>query len=141
MLPPGTKACTPAFELRLDEALCAFCGQCASFCPTAAIVEKDDTAAVWKALSDPSKHVIVQTAPAIRVVLGEALVMQYGSIVNGKMVAALRRIGFDRVFDTDFTAELTIMEEGNEFIHRHSQRQAGTSWKPRSKRNTNFFYS
>lgn len=108
----------PAFELGLDQAPCTYCGQCASVCPTAAIVEKDDTAVVWRALSDPSKHVVVQTAPAVRVALGEALGMEAGSIVTGKMVAALRRLGFDRVFDTDFTADLTIMEEGNEFIHR-----------------------
>jgi NADP-reducing hydrogenase subunit HndD len=109
---------SPAFELGLDQAPCTYCGQCASVCPTAAIVEKDDTAAVWQALSDPSKHVVVQTAPAVRVALGEALGMESGSIVTGKMVAALRRLGFDKVFDTDFTADLTIMEEGNEFIHR-----------------------
>jgi NADH-quinone oxidoreductase subunit G/NADP-reducing hydrogenase subunit HndD len=108
----------PAFEQGLDEAPCTFCGQCASVCPTAAIVEKDDTGAVWQALGDPKKHVIVQTAPAVRVALGETLDMGPGSIVTGKMVAALRRLGFDRVFDTDFTADLTIMEEGSEFIER-----------------------
>jgi NADP-reducing hydrogenase subunit HndD len=108
----------PAFEQGLDEAPCTYCGQCASVCPTAAIVEKDDTGAVWRALSDPKKHVIVQTAPAVRVALGEALGMGPGSVVTGKMVAALRRLGFDKVFDTDFTADLTILEEGNEFIER-----------------------
>ncbi|MBP2653415.1 MAG: hndD 3 [Firmicutes bacterium] len=110
----------PAFETGLDEAPCTFCGQCAAVCPTAAIVEKDDTAAVWRAISDPTKHVVVQTAPAVRVALGEALGMGPGSIVTGKMVAALRDLGFDRVFDTDFSADLTIMEEGHEFIGRLS---------------------
>ncbi len=108
----------PAFEVGLDQAPCTYCGQCASVCPTAAIVEKDDTQAVWAAISDPTKHVIVQTAPATRVALGEELGMNSGSIVTGKMVASLRRIGFDRVFDTDFTADLTIMEEGHELLHR-----------------------
>ena len=108
----------PAFEVGLDQAPCTYCGQCASVCPTAAIVEKDDTEAVWAALSDPTKHVIVQTAPATRVALGEALGMDSGSIVTGKMVASLRRLGFNRVFDTDFTADLTIMEEGHELLHR-----------------------
>ena len=108
----------PAFEVGLDQAPCTYCGQCASVCPTAAIVEKDDTQAVWDAISDPTKHVIVQTAPATRVALGEALGMNSGSIVTGKMVASLRRLGFNRVFDTDFTADLTIMEEGHELLHR-----------------------
>lgn len=109
---------TPAFDQGLDQAPCTYCGQCASVCPTGAIVEKDDTAAVWEALSDPGKHVVVQTAPATRVALGEALGMGPGSIVTGKMVAALRRLGFDQVFDTDFSADLTIMEEGFEFVER-----------------------
>ena len=108
----------PAFEVGLEQAPCTYCGQCASVCPTAAIVEKDDTQAVWAAISDPTKHVIVQTAPATRVALGEALGMNSGSIVTGKMVASLRRIGFNKVFDTDFTADLTIMEEGHELLHR-----------------------
>ena len=108
----------PAFEVGLEQAPCTYCGQCASVCPTAAIVEKDDTQAVWAAISDPTKHVIVQTAPATRVALGEALGMNSGSIVTGKMVASLRRLGFDKVFDTDFTADLTIMEEGHELLHR-----------------------
>jgi NADP-reducing hydrogenase subunit HndD len=110
----------PAFEQGLDEAPCTYCGQCASVCPTAAIVEKDDTAAIWRVLSNPQKHVVVQTAPAVRVALGEALGMGPGSIVTGKMVAALRRLGFDRVFDTNFTADLTILEEGHEFLERLS---------------------
>ncbi|MHC1757985.1 MAG: NADH-dependent [FeFe] hydrogenase, group A6 [Negativicutes bacterium] len=109
---------TPAFEVGLEMAPCTYCGQCATVCPTAAIVEKDDTQAVWDAISDPTKHVIVQTAPATRVALGEALGMKSGSIVTGKMVASLRRIGFNKIFDTDFTADLTIMEEGHELLHR-----------------------
>lgn len=113
-----TTTVAPAFNQGLDEAACTYCGQCAAVCPTGAIVEKDDTAAVWQALSDPSKHVIVQTAPSVRVALGEALDMGHGRIVTGQMVAALRRLGFDRVFDTDFSADLTILEEGHEFIHR-----------------------
>lgn len=108
----------PAFNQGLHQVACTYCGQCASVCPTGAIVEKDDTAAVWKALSDPNKHVVVQTAPAVRVALGETLGMEPGSIVTGKMVAALKKLGFDKVFDTNFTADLTIMEEGTEFIHR-----------------------
>ena len=109
---------TPAFEVGLEQAPCTFCGQCASVCPTAAIVEKDDTQAVWDAIGDPAKHVIVQTAPATRVALGEALGLPAGTIVTGKMVASLRRLGFNKVFDTDFTADLTILEEGNELLHR-----------------------
>lgn len=108
----------PAFNLGLDKVACTYCGQCAAVCPTAAIVEKDDTPAVWRAINDPSKHVIVQTAPSVRVALGEALGMDHGKIVTGQMVASLRRLGFDRVFDTDFSADLTIMEEGHEFIDR-----------------------
>ena len=86
--------------------------------PKAAIVEKDQTKDVWRALHDPTKHVIVQTAPSIRVTLGEAFDFPMGTNVEGKMVAALRRLGFDKVFDTDFAADLTIMEEANEFIER-----------------------
>ena len=108
----------PAFDQGLDEVNCTYCGQCAAVCPTGAIVEKDDTEAVWKALGDPTKHVVVQTAPAVRVALGEALNLPVGTIVTGKMVSSLRRLGFDKVFDTDFTADLTIMEEGSELLDR-----------------------
>ena len=108
----------PAFGLGLGEVACTYCGQCAAVCPTAALMEKDDTQALWDALSDPDKHVIVQTAPAVRVALGEAFGMPAGSIVTGKMIAALRRMGFDRVFDTAFTADLTVMEEGYELLYR-----------------------
>lgn len=107
-----------AFEHDLKDAVCTYCGQCASVCPTGAIVEKDDTEQVWKAINDPDKVVIVQTAPSVRVALGEELGIPAGSIVTGKMVAALRSLGFDKVFDTNFSADLTIMEEGHEFIDR-----------------------
>lgn len=106
------------FDKPLSEVACTFCGQCIHACPVGAITEKDDTEAVWAALNDPKKHVVVQTAPAVRVSLGEEFGLKPGSIVTGKMVAALRRLGFDRVFDTDFTADLTIMEEGHELIKR-----------------------
>lgn len=107
-----------AFEHDLKDAVCTYCGQCASVCPTGAIVEKDDTEQVWKAINDPDKVVIMQTAPSVRVALGEELGIPAGSIVTGKMVAALRSLGFDKVFDTNFSADLTIMEEGHEFIDR-----------------------
>ncbi|MBR4401070.1 MAG: [Synergistes sp.] len=108
----------PAFGLGLDKVACSYCGQCAAVCPTAAICERDDTEKVFAALGDPEKYTIVQTAPATRVALGEELGLPAGEIVTGKMVAALRRLGFDKVFDTDFSADLTIMEEGSEFLHR-----------------------
>ena len=107
-----------AFEQDLADVACISCGQCIVNCPTGALVEKDDTAEVMKAIADPEKFVVVQTAPAIRATLGECFDMPIGTNVKGKMVAALRRIGFDRVFDTDFGADLTILEEGTEFIHR-----------------------
>lgn len=107
-----------AFEHDLLNSACSYCGQCASVCPTGAIVEKDDTDKVWQALNDESKIVIVQTAPAVRVALGEELGLAAGEIVTGKMVAALKQLGFDKVFDTNFSADLTIMEEGHEFLHR-----------------------
>jgi iron-only hydrogenase group A len=99
---------------------CVQCGQCSVVCPTGAIVERDETAAVWKGLADPGRVMVVQTAPAIRASLGEALGMEPGSLVTGKMVAALRRLGFDKVFDTQFAADLTIMEEGSELLARIS---------------------
>ena len=107
-----------AFEMGLGETSCVACGQCVAVCPTGAIAEKDFTSDVLAAIADPSKHVIVQTAPAVRAGLGEAFGLPIGTDVEGKMVAALRRIGFDKVFDTDFAADLTIMEEAHEFLDR-----------------------
>ena len=108
----------PAFGRYLSDVACVSCGQCSTVCPVAAIYEKEDIDKVWDAINDPGKHVIVQTAPAVRVSIGEEFGMEPGSIVTGKLVAALRRLGFDRVFDTNFTADLTIIEEGNELLHR-----------------------
>ena len=108
----------PAFNQGLHEVACTYCGQCVSVCPTAAIVIKDDTAKVWRELGNPEKHVIVQTAPAVRVALGEELGLEPGAIVTGKMVAAIRKLGFNRVFDTNFAADVTIMEEGAELLER-----------------------
>jgi NADH-quinone oxidoreductase subunit G len=108
----------PAFDLPLVESNCITCGQCIMVCPVGALYEKDDVDLVWKALQDPTKHVIVQEAPAIRAALGEEFGMPPGSLVTGKMITALRRLGFDRVFDTNFTADLTIIEEGNELLKR-----------------------
>lgn len=107
-----------AFDLNLGDTACISCGQCIVACPTGAIAEKDQTDLVWQALADPEKTVIVNTAPSIRATLGEAFGMPIGTNVEGKMVAALRRLGFDRVFDTDFSADLTIMEEAHEFLDR-----------------------
>ncbi len=106
------------FDKPLNEMACISCGQCIVNCPTGALYEKDDTDKVYAALADPKKTVIVQTAPSIRVTLGESFGMPIGSIVTGKMVAALRRLGFDKVFDTDYSADLTIMEEANELLER-----------------------
>jgi len=104
----------------LKESACVQCGQCSLVCPTGAITERDDTREVWKALRDSGRTVVVQAAPAIRASLGEALGMEPGSLVTGKMAAALRRLGFAKVFDTQFAADLTIMEEGNELLSRIS---------------------
>lgn len=107
-----------AFERPLVSVACVSCGQCIVNCPTGAIYEKDDTAKVLEAINDPEKFVVVHTAPSIRVTLGECFGMHIGTNVQGKMVAALRRLGFDKVFDTDFGADLTIVEEANEFLGR-----------------------
>lgn len=107
-----------AFERPLDSVACVSCGQCIVNCPTGAIYEKDDTAKVLEVINDPEKFVVVHTAPSIRVTLGECFGMHIGTNVQGKMVAALRRLGFDKVFDTDFGADLTIVEEANEFLGR-----------------------
>lgn len=114
-----TVVATP-FSKSLSELSCVYCGQCIHACPVGAIKEKDDTQKVWEALADPNKHVVVQTAPAIRVSIGEELGMPPGTRVTKKLTAALRRLGFDRVFDTDFSADLTIMEEGSELLERLS---------------------
>ncbi len=108
----------PAFACDLDEVTCVQCGQCAAACPVGAISERDQIDEVWAALDDPDKHVVVQTAPAIRAALGECFGYPPGTLVTGKMVSALRRLGFDAVFDTNFTADLTIMEEGSELLAR-----------------------
>ena len=107
-----------AFEKPLNDVPCVSCGQCIVVCPTGALTEKDDTAKVWAALRDPSKHVVVQPAPSVRATLGECFGMPIGTNVEGKMVAALRRLGFDGVFDTDTAADFTIMEEATEFVQR-----------------------
>ena len=108
----------PAFEMNLDHSVCTYCGQCVAVCPTGALTEVDNTAAVVRALYDNTKTVIVQTAPAVRAALGEEFGMDTGTLVTGKLVASLRRLGFDYVFDTDFAADLTIMEEGAEILNR-----------------------
>ncbi|MEY8339331.1 NADH-dependent [FeFe] hydrogenase, group A6 [Lachnospiraceae bacterium 62-35] len=107
-----------AFDMGLGETSCVSCGQCIAVCPTGALTEKDNTDDVLAAIADPSKHVIVQTAPSVRAGLGEEFGYPIGTNVEGKMAAALRRIGFDKVFDTDFAADLTIMEEAHEFLDR-----------------------
>lgn len=110
-----------AFDAPIFETNCIYCGQCIVSCPVGALYEKDDIAKVQKAIDNPEKHVVVQTAPAVRAALGEEFGLPMGTPVTGKMVAALRRLGFDKVFDTDTSADLTIMEEGTEFIERFTK--------------------
>jgi NADP-reducing hydrogenase subunit HndD len=108
----------PAFASPLADVVCVQCGQCSAVCPVGAISEKSQVDEVWALLDDPARHVVVQTAPAIRAALGECFGYPPGTLVTGKMVSALRRLGFDAVFDTNFTADLTIMEEGTELLTR-----------------------
>ncbi len=107
-----------AFDMSLNDVPCVCCGQCINVCPVGALYENPQIDKVWDAIGDETKHVLVQTAPAVRAALGEEFGMPIGTAVTGKMVAALRRLGFDKVFDTDFAADLTIMEEGTELLER-----------------------
>jgi len=109
---------TPAFNKDLADVDCVNCGQCSAVCPTGAIVVKDETDRAWSAIHNPEKVVVVQVAPAVRVALGEEFGLPAGQIVTGKVVAALKRLGFDKVFDTSITADLTVIEETHEFIKR-----------------------
>ncbi len=109
---------TPAFGADMDDSVCVKCGQCINVCPTAAFLEQNNTEEIWKALNNPRKHVVVQTAPAIRAAIGEGFDLPAGTDCTGKTVTALRRLGFDAVFDTNFAADLTIVEEAHEFIER-----------------------
>jgi NADH-quinone oxidoreductase subunit G len=108
----------PSFDLPLSESNCIACGQCIMACPVAALCEKDEVDEVWKVLQDPTKHVVVQEAPSIRAALGEEFGLPPGTLVTGKMISALRQLGFAKVFDTNFAADLTIIEEGNELLKR-----------------------
>jgi len=118
-------AVAPAFEQNLEYSPCTYCGQCVAVCPTGALTEVNHTPDVLRALADPSKTVVVQTAPAVRAALGEEFGLEPGTLVTGKMVAALRALGFDYVFDTDFAADLTIMEEGTELLDRLKRHLSG----------------
>ena len=111
----------PAADVKLAESPCIKCGQCSAHCPVGAIYEKDETDKVWDALRDEEKTCLVQIAPAVRVALGEAFGMKPGELSTGKIYAALRRLGFNKVFDTNFSADVTIMEEGTEFIKRFTK--------------------
>jgi iron-only hydrogenase group A len=109
---------SPAHEQNMDDSVCIQCGQCINVCPTASFLEKKHTEDVWEALADPSKHVIAQTAPSIRAAIGEGFDLDPGTPETGRMVTALRRMGFDAIFDTNFGADLTIVEESAEFLRR-----------------------
>jgi len=107
-----------AYDNDMCDTACTFCGQCVSVCPTGALTQVDNTSEVWSAINNPDKFVVVQTAPAVRVALGEMFDMPVGTSVTGKMTTALKRLGFDKVYDTNFGADLTIMEEATEFLER-----------------------
>ena len=108
----------PAFNLDMIETSCTYCGQCVAVCPTAALTERHDQTKIWRALARERIHTVVQVAPAVRVAIGEMFGMEPGEISTGKIVTALKRLGFDAVFDTNFAADLTIMEEARELVHR-----------------------
>jgi len=109
---------SPAHQANMDDSVCIQCGQCINACPVAAFLEQSHTDLVWKALADPDKHVVVQTAPSIRAAIGEGFGLEPGTPATGRMITALRRLGFDKVFDTDLGADMTIVEEANELIDR-----------------------
>ncbi len=118
----GSNTCVaPAFNKNLSECECVYCGACASVCPTGAITPRSEIEGVWKALHDPSKAVVVQVAPAVRVAIGEAFGMEPGSVEMGRIVAGLKAMGFKQVYDTSFTADMTVLEEANEFIQRKTK--------------------
>lgn len=113
-----TAVVTPAHGAKMDDSVCIQCGQCINVCPTAAFLEKQSTEDVWRAIADPELHVVVQTAPSIRAAIGEGFGLAPGTPATGKMITALRVLGFDAVFDTDFAADLTIVEEAHELLTR-----------------------
>ena len=119
----GNFEVSTAFRSALDKSPCVYCGQCITVCPVGALYEKDDTAKVWRAIDNPDLHVVVQVAPAVRIAIGEEFGMKPGTIMTGKLVTALRMMGFDKVFDTDFAADVTIMEEGQELLERITKNQ------------------
>ena len=108
----------PAFDRDINDVACTNCGQCSLVCPVGAITEKEYIDEVWAAINDPTKFVVIQDAPAVRAALGEEFGYPPGTLVTGKMLAAARKLGFDRIFDTNFAADLTILEEGSELLKR-----------------------